>query len=349
MRGDRRLSRLSKNQCADTDARRRHAKKIRIVIAYIVTVVLLCGLFLAAVNIGSLKVSFSQLFRGLFVAYDPDVAAIYDLRFPRIIISMLAGAAVAVSGVLFQAVLKNPLADPGIIGISSGAGLAAVCMTASAPALYFFTPVAACIGGIFAFLIVYVLSWKGGLSPLRIILTGVAVDAFFTGVSHVVNQVSGGNRNGVASIVEGNITQKTWGDVRTLLPYVAAGLVLALLSVRQCNLLALEDKTARSLGVHVNRARIGISVVAVILASISTAIVGAISFLGLIVPHIGRLLVGSDHKKLVPFSALAGAVTFLLADTAGRTIARPYEVAAPVVMSVIGGPFFLVLLRRKAK
>lgn len=342
------MSKLGRNEYGGADDKRLHGKNIRMGMAYIVAVILLCGLFLVAVNMGSLMVSFPELFRGLFVSYDSNVAAIYDLRFPRIIISMLAGAAVAVSGVLFQAVLKNPLADPGIIGISSGAGLAAACMTALAPALYFFTPVVACIGGIFAFCIVYVLSWKGGLSPLRIILTGIAVDAFFTGISSVVSSMSGGDRNGVASIVEGNITQKTWGDVRTLLPYVLVGLVLAMLSVRKCNLLALEDKTARSLGVNVNRARIGISVVAVILASISTAIVGAVSFLGLIVPHIGRLLVGSDHKKLIPFSALAGAVTFLLADTVGRTIARPYEVAAPVIMSVIGGPFFLVLLKRKA-
>ncbi len=347
MRGERRLNQSGRKECADKDGKKLHGRKIRIVMAYIVTAVLLCGLFLAAVNMGSLKVSFSELFRGLFVTYDPNVAAIYDLRFPRIIISMLAGAAVAVSGVLFQAVLKNPLADPGIIGVSSGAGLAAVCMTALAPSLYFYTPAAACFGGIFAFLIVYVLSWKGGLSPLRIILTGVAADAFFSGISSVVNSMSGGDRNGVASIVEGNITQKTWGDVQTLFPYVVIGLILALLSVRTCNLLALEDKTARSLGVHVNRSRIGISAIAVILASISTAVVGAVSFLGLIVPHIGRLLVGSDHKKLVPFSALAGAVTFLLADTVGRTIARPYEVAAPVVMSIIGGPFFLVLLKRR--
>ncbi len=349
MRGGGLLRKLNQNELADADNKRMQSKRFWMVITYIVTVMLLCTLFLVSVNIGSLKVSFSELFSGLFVAYDSNVATIYDLRFPRIIISMLAGAAVAVSGVLFQAVLKNPLADPGIIGISSGAGLAAVCVTALAPSLYFFTPVVACVGGVIAFLLVYILSWKGGLSPLRIILIGIAVDALFTGLSSVVNSMSGGDRTGVASIVEGNITQKTWADVRTLLPYVVVGMLLALLSVRKCNLLALEDKTARSLGVNVNQTRIGISVIAVILASISTAVVGAISFLGLIVPHIGRLLVGSDHKKLIPFSALAGAVTFLLADTIGRTIARPYEVAAPVVMSVIGGPFFLVLLKRKHK
>ena len=227
------------------------------------------------------------------------------------------------------------------------AGFAAVCITAFAPTLYFFTPVAACFGGIAAFVIVYALSWKGGLSPLRIILTGVAVEAFFTGMSSVVNSMSGGDRTGVASIVEGNITQKTWDDAATLFPYVVVGLVLSVLFIGRCNLLALEDKTARSLGVNVNRTRIIISVIAVMLASISTAVVGAISFLRLIVPHIGRILVGSDHKKLVPFSVFAGAFTFLLADTIGRTICRPYEVSAAVVMSVIGGPFFILLLRGK--
>lgn len=281
--------------------------------------------------------------------YDADVAAVYDLRFPRIMISMLAGAAIAVSGVLFQAVLKNPLADPGIIGISSGAGFVAVLITAYAPTLFFLTPLFAFLGGVAAFLTVYLLSWKGGLSPLRIILTGVAVNTLFTGLSSAFNSVSGGDRTGVAAIVEANITQKTWEDVGTLFPYVAAGLILACFFIGECNLLSLEDKTARGLGINVNRTRIVISLVAVLLASISTAVAGAVSFLGLIVPHIGRILVGSDHKLLIPFSALAGAFTFLAADTLGRTIAAPNEISAAVIMSVVGGPFFILLLRRSKR
>ena len=215
--------------------------------------------------------------------------------------------------------------------------------------LYFFTPFAAFFGGVAAFFLVYCLSWKQGLSPLRIILTGVAVDALFTGLSSVFSTMTGGQRTGVASIVEANITQKTWSDVSTLFPYVAAGLFLAVLFIGECNLLALEDKTARGLGINVNRTRIVISLTAVLLASVSTAVAGTVSFLGLIVPHIGRLLVGSDHKVLIPFSALAGAFTFLLADTIGRTIAAPYEVSAAVIMSVVGGPFFILLLRRSKK
>ena len=183
-----------------------HRKKTaRILVSFTVFLVLLVLLFLLSVNIGSLKVSFNKLFRGLFIAYDQDVATVYDLRFPRIFISMLAGAAVAVSGVLFQAVLRNPLADPGIMGISSGAGFAAVVITAAAPTLFFFTPLFAFLGGLFAFLLVYSLSWKGGLSPLRIILVGAAVNAMFTGLSSGFNSMSGGNLSGVASIVNGNI------------------------------------------------------------------------------------------------------------------------------------------------
>lgn len=324
-------------------------KKARAVFSFAVLLILLTVLFFAAVNIGSLKVGFGKLLQGLFIEYNEDVATIYDLRFPRIFISMLAGAAVAVSGVLFQAVLKNPLADPGIIGISSGAGFAAVVITAAAPALFFLTPLFAFLGGVLAFFLVYSLSWKGGLSPLRIILVGVAVNALFEGLSSGLNSMSGGNMSGVASIVNGNITMKTWDDVRTLVPYVIIGLILAVFAAPKCNLLALEDKTARGLGVNVNVIRILISIIAVLLAGISTAVAGAVSFLGLIVPHIGRILVGSDHKVLIPFSMLFGAFTFLLADTAGRTIAAPYEISASIIMSVVGGPFFIILLRRSKK
>lgn len=331
------------------DQSRKKKKTARAALSFLILGVLLAALVFASINIGSLQVSFGELMRGLFVERIENVAAIYDLRFPRIVISLFAGAAVAVAGVLFQAVLKNPLADPGIIGISSGASFAAALATAFLPALYFFTPLFAFGGGVLAFFLVYSLSWKGGLSPLRIILTGVAVSAMFSGLSDALNSMTGGSSSGVASIVEGNITQKTWEDVQTLLPYVIVGLVLAVLFSKMCNLMTLEDKTARGLGVNVNLMRILISLVAVLLASISTAVAGAVSFLGLIVPHIGRILVGSDHRALVPFSMLAGAFTFLLADTIGRTVAAPYEVSASIIMSVIGGPFFIILLRRSKK
>lgn len=323
--------------------------KKKIIISYIITAVLLFSLFLIAVNTGSLKVTPQELFRGLFIEYDKNVATVYDLRFPRIFIAMIGGAAMAVSGVLLQAVMKNPLADPGIIGISSGASFTAVLITAFAPQLFFFTPIFAFLGGMLACLIVYSLAWRNGLNPLRIILVGVAVNAMFTGLMSAFNSATGSNYSGAASIVNANITMKTWDDFRTLLWYALAGLILSFFVSAKCNLLALEDKTARSLGVNVNGARIAVSVIAVLLASISTAVIGPISFLGLIVPHIARLLVGSNHKVLIPYSVILGAFTLLLADTVGRTIASPYEISASVIMSVVGGPFFILLLRRSDK
>lgn len=323
--------------------------KRKITISYIATAILLFGLFLIAVNTGSLKVTPVQLFQGLFIEYDKTVATIYDLRFPRIFIAMLGGAAMAVSGVLLQSVMKNPLADPGVIGISSGASFTAVLITAFFPSLFFFTPLFAFLGGITACIIVYSLSWKNGLNPLRIILVGVAVNAMFTGLMSAFNSATGSNYSGAASIVNANITMKTWDDFQTLLWYALVGLILSVFVSGKCNLLSLEDKTARSLGVNVTASRILVSGIAVLLASISTAVIGPISFLGLIVPHIARLLVGSNHKILIPYSVILGAFTFLLADTVGRTIASPYEISASIIMSVIGGPFFILLLRRSDK
>lgn len=319
------------------------------VLAFCLTAAALAALFLWAINTGSLKVTPGQLFRGLFVAYDENVATVYDLRFPRIFIAMIGGAATAVSGVLLQAVLKNPLADPGIIGVSAGASLTAVLITAFLPALYFFSPLFAFLGGMLAFLLVYSLAWKGGLSPLRIILLGVAVEAMFSGLSSAFNSATGSNYSGVASIVNANISMKTWSDVRTLTIYAAIGLIAALFTASRCDLLALEDRTAQSLGVNVTASRIVISVIAVLLASISTAVVGTISFLGLIVPHIARLLVGSRHRVLIPYTMLLGAFVLLLADTLGRTIAAPYEISASIIMAVVGGPAFVILLRRSTK
>ena len=318
----------------------------RKVAAFAVVALGLLVLFVFAVNTGSLQVSPLQLFNGSFVAYDPDVATVYDLRFPRIFIAMVGGAATATSGVLLQAVIRNPLADPGIIGINAGASLAAILVTAFVPVLFYFTPLFAFAGGLVAFALVYSLSWKGGLSPLRIILVGVAVSAMFTGISSALDSGTGSSMSSVTSIVDANITMKTWSDFWTLLGYAVVGLLLAACVWKRCDLLALSDKTARSIGVNVDRTRIFVSCVAVLLASISTAIIGPISFLGLIVPHIARLLVGSGHKTLISFSMLLGAFCLLLADTIGRTIAAPYEISAAVIMSVVGGPAFILLLKK---
>lgn len=320
--------------------------KAKTVTAFALTAVLILIMFFIAINTGGLSVSVEQLFRGLFLEYDKTVAIILELRFPRIIVALLGGALMAVSGVLMQAVMKNPLADPGIIGITSGAALVAVVVSAFFPFLAAFTPAFSFIGGMIAFAIVYLLAWNGNVSPLRLILVGVAVDAFFTGLYQAFSSGTGGSYSGAANIINSNISLKTWDDVYLLLIYAAVGAVCCALVAEKCNLLSLSDVTMYSLGVNVNRVRIIVSVISVMLASVFTSVIGSVSFLGLIVPHISRLLVGSNHKILIPYSALLGSFIFLLADTIGRMIAYPYEISASIVMAVIGGPMFIILLRR---
>ena len=314
--------------------------------SFLVAAILLVLLFLLSVKAGSIDITWKEIFDGIFGHGDYNFDNVHDTRFPRIFVAMLGGAATAVSGVLLQAVLKNPIADPGIIGVSSGASLVSVILAFFFPALYLYKPLFACIGGLLAFAIVYSLSWKSGLSPLRIILVGVAVSAMFTGI---VDAFEAGTSNSGVSLINSNISQLGWGDVEILAVYCLIGVIAALCVAGQCNLLSLSDETAASLGVHVNRSRILLSCIAVLLASSATAIIGPISFLGLIVPHIARLLVGSNHKVLIPFTVLTGAFCFLLADTAGRLIAPPNEISAAVIMAIVGGPFFIFLLRRSEK
>jgi iron complex transport system permease protein len=323
--------------------------KLRNILSFVIIGLMLAVLFFMSVNMGSVKVSYAELFNGLFVEYDERVAIILDLRFPRIIIAMLAGGALAVSGVLFQAVLKNPLADPGIIGISSGAGFVAAIVVAYFPTLFFITPLLSFIGGMLACVLVYSLSYKNGFSPLRIILVGVAVNSVFSGLSSAFSSMSSQGYQSASELINANISMKTWDDVKLLAIYVVIGLVLAMFISGRCNLLALEDKTVRGLGVNVTILRAVVSVVAVLLASITTAVAGTISFVGLIVPHTARLIVGSEHKRLIPFSALLGAFIMLLADTVGRLIAYPYEISPAIIMSVVGGPIFIILLKRSDK
>ena len=321
-------------------------KRNKTVVIFLLTFAMLLLLAWWAINAGSIKVSWGQILKGLFIEYDREVALIYNLRFPRIFIAIFAGAGLAVAGILLQAVLKNPLADPGIIGISSGAGFFTVLGIALFPTLVFITPVLAFIGGAVAFLIVYSIAWIGGAKPVRIILVGIAIHAMFEGLLRMLNYMSGQRLSQVTAIVEGNIAVRAWADVKILAIGITVGLIMAYLTAGRCNLLSLSKKTVSGLGLRVNVIRLYISAIAILLACTCTAVVGGISFLGLIVPHIGRLLVGKNHKILIPYTALLGAVVYLAADTLGKTVAYPYEIPAAILMAVIGGPCFILLLRR---
>ncbi|HZW67169.1 MAG TPA: iron ABC transporter permease [Pseudogracilibacillus sp.] len=316
------------------------------VISFIVVLILLPIVMLYSATTGSIDVTPMELVKGLFTGSNENIEIIKDLRFPRIIISLIAGAALAVSGVLLQAVMRNPLAEPGIIGVSSGAGFFTLLVLTFYPMLYFYTPLFAFIGGALAFMLVYTFSWKSGLNPLRMILIGVAINAVFTGLSQLLQGANASSMAASVSVTQSTLTMKTWSDVNVIVLYGSIGLLIAFALYAWANHLSLSDETLHNLGFRVNRARFIISVVAVLLASIATAIAGMFTFVGLLIPHIGRSLVGSDHKLLIPFSTLAGALLILIADTIGRTVLAPIEIPASIIMAIIGGPFLIFLLRK---
>lgn len=330
--------------------RNRTSKKIsslRIGAAFLAVTVLILGTFIFSLMSGSVDISMGDIWDSLFGRASENARIVYDVRLPRLIIALMAGAGLAVSGTLLQAVMKNPLTDPGIIGISSAAALVAAVVSGFFPMLFYSIPVFAVLGGMLAYILIYTIAWDGGVQPVRLILVGVALNLIFIGLIQGIAAFSGGGSNltQTQSIVNGSITQKTWADVRLLTSYTVAALILAVVFFRKCNLLLLDDRTARGLGVNVDRDRFIVAMVGIILAAAATSIVGPIGFVGLLVPHIGRMIVGAGHGALIPFSAMAGAWLLLISDTIGRVAAYPFEIPAAILMSVIGGPFFIVLLK----
>ncbi|PIC77261.1 ABC transporter permease [Sporosarcina sp. P19] len=315
--------------------------------SYVIVSLLLVVTIVYSATTGSIKMGFFEFFGALFEQGNSQMEAVRDLRFPRMIVALFAGAALSVSGVLLQSVMRNPLADAGIIGISSGAAFVQLFIISFFPALFFMTPLFAFMGGAFACFLVFALSWKSGLSPLKLILVGIAINAMFTGLTEAFISFGGSLNVSASSVIGSNLTMRTWSDVLTIATYGTIGLVLAFALYSWCNLLVLQDKTAKSIGFHVARARLLIAAVAVLLAAISVVVAGVISFVGLLVPHIARRLVGYDHKVLIPFTALLGALIILLADTLGRTIVAPLEIPASTLMAIIGGPFLIFLLRKE--
>lgn len=318
------------------------------VLIIILSLMVLGLLAVLTIGIGSTDISIKDIVY-VFLGKGDEINAsiIMDMRLPRIIVAMFVGASLAISGALLQAVMRNPLADPGITGVSSGASLVAIVVMIYFPQLYGILPLMAFLGAILACVMVFALSWDNGLNSLRIILAGIAVNAIFLGATSLLSILNSDKIQGVLLWINGSLAYRGWNEVKYLVPYSVMGMILSLFCIKGANLLALGDDVAINLGVNVNKTRIFISLVAVFLAGISTSIVGIIGFLGLIVPHICRLIVGYDYKYVIPMSAIWGASLLLLADTLARYIARPIELPVGVIMSMIGGPFFLFLLRRR--
>lgn len=314
------------------------------------SVVVLGVLCVASVAFGVRDVGLGDIVAGLFGDTAGVSQAAVVARLPRTALAILVGAALALSGAAMQAVTRNPLADPGILGVSGGAALAVVIGIAffgmSDPYAFI---AASIIGAAGAAVFVYTVGslGRGGATPLKLALAGAASSAAFMSLVSAVLLPRVDLLETFRFWQIGGVGGATWDRIGVIVPVLAIGAVITFASARGMNSLALGDDVATGLGEHVLRTRLVAAAGAVILCGAAVAIAGPIAFVGLIVPHLCRLLVGTDHRWLLPFSAVAGACLLLAADIAGRLVARPDEIEVGILTALIGAPFFIWIVRRQ--
>jgi iron complex transport system permease protein len=307
------------------------------------------GGMVLSLSMGALSINLHQIISAIFSdSSGANWQVIWNIRLPRTLVGALVGINLSLAGAILQGVMKNPLADPHIIGVSSGAGLAGVTIMVLFPHNeYLVTPVAF-VGALLAGVLIYILAWKGGIRPVRIILAGVAVSAFLnSGISALLVFYSD-RVHGALMWMVGGLSARSWPHLDIILPYTIAGVLFAVLGAGRLNILNLGDDIARGLGLNVEISRISMTAVAALLAASAVSVAGLLGFVGLIVPHAARLLVGSDYRYLLPASALLGAAVVTISDTLARVLFSPIEIPVGIIMAFVGAPFFLYLLRRDA-
>lgn len=316
--------------------------------------------FLWALSAGSLPVSWKTLWR-VFTGTDKGIDEtiryiIIDIRLARVVLAVLVGAALALSGVVYQGVLLNPLADPYTLGVSTGAAFGAsvaILFGAEGEGMvgHFGIPLAAFFGALAALSFVYLLGQlEGQFHPTNLILAGIIVSTFLSALISLLKSLHEESISAIVFWIMGSLSGKTWGQVFVILPYVLFGALVMFYYSPELDLLALGDLQALHLGVSVARVRFFLLSVASLVTAVSVSFTGIIGFVGLVVPHVVRFLVGPGHFRLLFYSAFAGSILMLLADTVSRTIlGQGQEIPVGVVTALIGGPFFCFILITRRK
>lgn len=306
--------------------------------------VLTLGAMALSLCVGSQGVALPRLLAALRTGdpADPVRRIVLYVRLPRMAAGLCCGAAMAVAGALLQAVLNNAMASPNVIGVNAGAGFFALLAGVLLPQRA--VPGAAFAGALVTALLIYLLALRAGLARTTLVLAGLAVSGILTAGVNTMRLLFPEGVTGADGFLIGGLSGVSLTAVGSALPYLAAGGVLALFLAPELNILALGEQTAASLGLPVGRTRLASILAAALLAGAAVSFAGLISFVGLLVPHIARRLVGVDHRVLLPACALLGAIFLLVCDTAARTLFAPYELPVGILLNVIGGVFFLYLL-----
>lgn len=302
--------------------------------------------FLLSVHLGSTRIPVKDIYEALMVKGEGlTYHIVYNIRLPRTLTAMMVGVCLSLSGAILQGIMRNSLASPNVIGVSSGAGLAATVCIVLIPGYVHAVPLAAFVGAFLTTVAIYTLSYKGGIRPLRMVLAGVAVSSFIGAVINLIFIFFPDRVADTLSFTMGSLSLAVWSDFWTLLPYGVFGIMLCCLFARKMNILMMGDTIARSLGVNVEVSRLGFIGLASMLAAASVSVVGLLGFVGLIVPHIIKLLIGHNYREVYIGSILFGGSIVILCDTLARVVAAPMELPVGIILSLIGIPFFLYLLR----
>lgn len=305
---------------------------------------------LIGISCGIADLSWQELKDGLFLGVQSEnYRIVYLIRMPRVFCGILAGTNLALAGCILQGILRNPLADPGIIGVTAGAGLFAMVIMIILPEITNLVPIAAFAGAMVAVAIVFALSWQRGVQPLRMILAGVAVAAFFGGAQTALMVFYSDRIQSTINWMAGGFQGASWSHVSMILPYTLLGLAAVFFISRGLNALQLGEDTARSIGLPVEKIRFVLLILAALLAASAVSVAGMLGFVGLVIPHMVRLVTGSDFDYLLPCSAIWGAAFVSMTDSAARLALAPVEVPVGVFMSFFGAPFFLYLLKKGMK
>ena len=320
----------------------------RVLLVFSVLILVGIGVLVTSISYGEFDITPVEVLQTVLGIETDDTRhelVVWTFRMPRILVAFMVGAALSVSGTILQGITRNPLADPGIIGVTSGASLAAVAVIVWFDVPLQWLPLAAFGGAVTMAILIFALAWKGGSAPVRLILVGVGLSAVSSSLTSLMIVFGEINQVQQATIwLAGSVYGRDWDHVQTIASWLFVLLPVTILMARQLNTLGLGDDLAKGLGLRVDIQRGFLMVLSVALAAVAVAVSGTIGFVGLVAPHITRRLVGPTHEGLVPAAALLGGVLLMLADLIGRWVISPSEVPVGIVVAIIGAPYFAYLL-----
>ena len=312
---------------------------------YVITLSMMVLLFGLSIRLGTYTLSFEEIWAA-FQPDDKNYFTLMEYRLPRAVLAILLGGALAISGVLVQSVVRNPLASPDILGINNAAGLVAVSVLMFLPNLAFYwMPIFAFLGGVLSFVILWIVCGFN-FRPIKMAIIGVALSALWAAISHYLMLTNPVEINTAMLWLTGSLWGRSWSYLNVVLPWLVVLLPLPFIFCRDLDTLGLGENKASTLGVTVNKVQISVLVLAVALSTTAVAIGGPIAFLGLVAPHLARRLVGGRHRTLLPAALIIGALLLQLSDILARVIDPPTELPARILTAIIGAPYFFYLLMR---